>query len=200
MAQMQKTEEVANKHSHIVQDRPFTEMVVGVDPGLRGGIAVFDCVKSKIITAFPMPVYKGDSNKTTYDVPTLVGMLRKVIRFSPSCRDDSYTFCIERQHPLPGQGVVSMFTTGFGFGLLLGVFASIKAVYDVMFIVRAKEWQSILWDEDAPDETKARSIARVQRLFPSVDLCPNGRKRPSDGIADAVNIAHYAFLRMCDPC
>lgn len=197
---MQKMEEVEKKHQVILHDRPFTDFVVGVDPGLKGGVAVFNCLSQHFVSTFPIPTNHKTGERASYDIPRLVETLRKFVPFSPNSRGASCTFCIERQHPMPEQGVVSMFTTGFGFGLLLGIFSGISAFYDQLFVVKAQEWQNILWDEDAPDETKARSIARVQRLFPDVNLHPNGRKNPSDGIADAVNIAHYAFLRMCEVC
>ena len=198
MTSSMKKTEIEMKYKEVVRDQPFTELAVGVDPGLHGGIAVFDCVANKVISAFLMPTNHEEGEKATYDVAKLLEMLDNAVPFSKNLRDSSCTFCIERQHPLPEQGLVSTFTTGFGFGLLFGVFSAIRAVYDRIVVVRAQDWQKILWDEDAPDETKAKSIERVHRLFPDVDLCPDGRNSPSDGIADSVNIAHYAFLRMMD--
>lgn len=191
-----KLEKVETKHKTIAQDQMFTELVVGVDPGLKGGVAIFDCVAEKFLTTFPMPTIHNKGERTSYNIATLVDILRRAVPFNPNLRNATCTFCIEKQHPLPEQGVVSMFTTGFGYGLLYGLFSGVMAIYDRIFIVKAQEWQVLLWDEDAPDETKAKSIARVKRLFPDVNLCPDGRRSPSDGIADAVNIAHYAFLRM----
>lgn len=191
------TQKLKEKHKAIIHDQPYTEFVIGVDPGLKGGVAVFDCGAQKVVSTFPMPVTHKTGERASYDVPTLVDKLREV---RPHSLEASCTFCIERQHALPKQGVVSMFTTGFGFGLLCGIFAGIRAVFDRILVVKAQEWQSILWEEDAPDSTKARSIERVRRLFPYVDLWPNRNKKPSDGIADAVNIAHYTYLRMCEVC
>lgn len=192
-----KLEKVETKHKTILHDRPYTELVIGVDPGLKGGIAVFDCTQQKVVSTFPMPTNRKAGERTTYDIVELVNKLKDA---RPYPADVSCTFCTERQHPMPEQGVVSMFTTGFGFGLLCGIFAGIRTIFDELLVVKAQEWQVLLWEEDAPDSTKARSIERVRRLFPYVDLYPNKSKKPSDGIADAVNIAHYAFLRMCDVC
>ena len=198
-SQEKKRLELKKKHSVIARDQEYTSFVIGVDPGLKGGVAVFDCDDQKVVATLPIPVMVS-GGKTVYDVAELITQLRKLVAFNPDDRFAEYTFCIEQQHALPEQGVVSMFTTGFGFGLWRGIFASICGKLDHILIVKAKEWQSILWEEDAPDETKARSIERVRRLFPYVHLWPNKRKKPHDGIADAVNIAHYAFLRMVDVC
>lgn len=192
-----KLEKLETKHKTILRDRPYTELVIGVDPGLKGGIAVFDCGKQKVVSTFPMPTNRKTGERTTYDIVELVNKLKAARPYPADC---SCTFCTEHQHPMPEQGVVSMFTTGFGFGLLCGIFAGIRTIFDEILIVKAQEWQCILWEEDAPDDTKAKSIARVKRIFPYVDLCPGSRRSPSDGIADAVNIAHYAYLRMVDIC
>lgn len=46
-------------------------------------------------------------------------------------------------------------------------------------------------DAKAGRDTKKMSIIASGRLYPTVDLIPEGKKKPHDGIADALGIAHY---------
>ena len=144
-----------------------------------------------------MPATLGGKN--TYDVELLHDELEEVIE--RQCHNCTFTFCIERQQAMPKQGVVAMFTTGFGYGMWHGLLYSFHAPFPKthqFLVVRAMVWQQLLIGEQAEDDTKARSIARVKRLFPDVNMVQPRKKTPSDGLADACNIAHYAYLRMED--
>lgn len=176
--------------------------MIGVDPGLKGGFALLDCYSEKIISAQATPVVCESDGRNTYDLPRMFHEVSGLVNLCKALgtKSSTWAFCIERQQAMPQQGVVSMFTTGYGYGIWRTMAAVLGcAGQDKLIIVRSLEWQTLLRGEDARDETKAKSIARVKRLFPSVDLTPGKKRTPSDGIADAVNIAHYAFLRMAKP-
>lgn len=181
---------------------PRTDFVLGIDPGLHGGYAVFDCRRKvfKAVNTIPLVLASPSSTRKTYDVATLYSEVAEIV--AEQCYNCVFTFAIERQQAMPKQGVVSMFTTGFGFGVWHGILASFSPPFPKthnLVVIRASNWQQLLINEVAVDDTKAKSIARVQRLFPDVDLC-RGKKHstPLDGLADACNIAHYAFLCMKD--
>lgn len=180
----------------ITQDLERTDMVLGVDPGLLGGFAFYDCGTCRFISVQSTPTLKGTNGKRVYDISKLVEIIERAV-----CRTFfamRFTFCIERQQPIAYQGLVSTFTTGYGYGLWTGILHSLQTKNPQYVVVRAEDWQHILWKEHAEkDDTKSKSIARVHRLFPSVNLTSGGRsKKDLDGRADACNIAHYAFLRM----
>lgn len=176
---------------------PKSDFILGVDPGLKGGLAIFDCNKEKFVLAMPTPIHPdiaSKSGKYTYFIKLIDSTIAEFVAKSPESAQ--WMCCLERQQAMPQQGVVSMLTTGYGYGVWRALCTLLASSPDRLIIVRSLEWQVLLRGESAKDETKAKSIARVSRLFPDVDLQPGRRRTPSDGIADAVNIAHYAFVRM----
>lgn len=176
---------------------PKSDFILGVDPGLKGGLAIFDCNKEKFVLAMQTPTcpdIASKDGKHTYDVELMDSTIAEFVYKSGLWA--TWMCCLERQQAMPQQGVVSMLTTGYGYGVWRTLCTLLASSPDRLVIVRSLEWQVLLRGENAKDETKAKSIARVVRLFPEVDLQPGKRRTPSDGIADAVNIAHYAFVRM----
>jgi crossover junction endodeoxyribonuclease RuvC len=143
-------------------------IVVGIDPGLRGGV----CVLGPDPLAVPMPVTGGQ-----IDGRELAVLL-----------SGASMVAIEHAQAMPRQGVASTFRYGTGFGILLGVCEAIGVPYR---LVRPQAWQSVVIGAGKGD-TKARSIAHVHRTYPWVDLTPGKTRVAHDGIADAVCIAEWA--------
>lgn len=195
-------QEKASLKLQIVKNLPRTDFVLGIDPGIKGGYAVFDCARQtfKYVGSIPLVVSQATaSGRKTYDVAVLQEQVAEIV--NEQCHNCTFTFCIERQQAMPKQGVVSMFTTGFGYGVWHGILAGFQPPFPKshnLVVVKASSWQQLLIGEEAADDTKLKSIARVRRLFPTVNLFSDKRRTPSDGMADACNIAHYAFLRMRD--
>lgn len=197
-------EKAQEKHQQkliITKNLPRTDFILGIDPGLHGGYAVFDCSRGvfKSVGNIPLVTVSMSSNRKTYDVASLYSAIAEIV--DEECHNCIFTFAIEKQQAMPKQGVVSMFTTGFGYGVWHGILASFSPPFPKthqLVTVRASNWQQLLINEDAPDDTKSKSIARIQRLFPTVDLCLGRKRLPLDGVADACNIAHFTYLRMVD--
>jgi crossover junction endodeoxyribonuclease RuvC len=92
---------------------------------------------------------------------------------------------LEQAQGMPGQGVSSTFSTGYGFGLWAGILAALGLPSEA---VRPSVWtRKIL--AGAPGEGKARVIGFVTRRFPGVELVPPGCRKPRDGRADALALA-----------
>ncbi len=84
---------------------------------------------------------------------------------------------------MPGQGVVSMFSMGYGYGLLLGVIVALEIPYT---LVAPQTWKkAMLFDMPARD--KAASLARAKQLFPTM----SGEIGKHHGKAEALLIAEY---------
>ena len=168
---------------------------LGIDPGKNGFLCLLvDCgtaaeAAQGTMRFWPTPtikVGKGTSNKQDYDVaamrriltdaaPTLVILEKQ----QAMCRADN-----ERT-----QGTASSFSTGFGYGLWLGLIAGLGFCCQV---VHPRTWQAKLLRDVQGTDTKARSITAAGRLFPTVDLRASDRcRKPHDGKADALLIAHY---------
>jgi crossover junction endodeoxyribonuclease RuvC len=142
-------------------------IVVGIDPGLRGGV----CVLGPDPLAVPMPVTGGQ-----IDGRELAVLL-----------SGASMVAIEHAQAMPRQGVASTFRYGTGFGILLGVCEALGLPYR---LVRPRIWQAAIIGTGAGD-TKQRSIGYVHRLHPWVDLTPGKTRLAHDGIADAVCIAEW---------
>lgn len=138
-------------------------IALGIDPGKTGGLAVVDGLQA--IEWAPMPA----TERETWD---LVREYASLASFA----------LIEAVTSRPGQGVVSMFTFGRGYGGLRMALVAAGVPWDA---VTPQRWQGAL-----SCRTKGRkevTRAKAQQLFPEIQL-----RAKDDGIADALLIAHYA--------
>ena len=162
--------------------------VVGIDPGLAGGIAILNNGQA---TVQPMPVLPNPNGRgNSIDARRVTDLLRQIMAQDPA----PPLVVLERQQPMPRQGVTSTFATGLGQGLLLGICCGLGVPVE---IVQAQRWQKVMFAGRPRQDSKAASIQRCQELFPSVSLLATPRcKRPHDGMADALMIAEYG-RRVC---
>ena len=89
-------------------------IICGIDPGLSGGIAFYRNV-SYDLYAEKVPTYKLETKTKTkrfLDLWQLLTILND--------HDPDHVF-IEKQQPMPNQGLVSTFATGMGYGAYLGL-------------------------------------------------------------------------------
>ena len=148
--------------------------VIGIDPGLKGGIVVM--VDGRIAKAFKMPVVKGDGGSWVdfADVASIIKYERPDL------------VAIEKVHSMPGQGVASVFTFGLGFGGLIGVCAGLSFPY---VLVRPQLWQKHIFAGLDKKLGKGRGILHVKQKYPEVESI-----HKHDGMADAACIAEWASM------
>jgi len=148
--------------------------VIGIDPGLKGGIVVM--VGGRIAKAFKMPVVKGDGGSWVdfADVASIIKYERPDL------------VAIEKVHSMPGQGVASVFTFGLGFGGLIGVCAGLSSPY---VLVRPQLWQKQVFAGLDKKLGKGRGILHVKQKYPEVESI-----HKHDGMADAACIAEWASM------
>ena len=160
--------------------------VAAVDPGLDG----FFCTLTEegSITTTQMPVlYTGKGKKRSYDVQGIVNI------FLDFKKQNIDLVVIEKQQSMPGQGVASSFTIGFGFGILEMACAALQIPYT---IVHPRTWKGVMC-KDIAGEPKAKSIIATKRLFPTVDLKKTARcTTEHDGKADALLLAWYGLHKV----
>lgn len=152
--------------------------ICGIDPGLKGGLAILDNGK---VYGYPMPLSGKDIN-----VMAIVELLR-------SHRVD-LVIC-EQVHAMPAkgmngknQGITSTFTFGKGYGMVLG---AVMASGIPLELVTPQKWKSVTLQGTAKD--KDAMIAFCRRRYPEVNLVPPRCRTANDGIADAVGILHYFY-------
>lgn len=153
--------------------------ILGIDPGLNGGMVLLEgSVVATFATTPTVPAPNGKGRD--YHMGAIVDLLWE---WKPD------HLVIERAQAMPGQGVVSMFRIGFGYGMFLGMASALQIP---LTIVHPKTWQKEIFRDLAHDDTKAASAAVASRLWPSIDFRATERcKNVHDGLTDAACIAEY---------
>ncbi len=153
---------------------------VGIDPGLNGGICILDGDEMSP-AVYVMPTVKvGTKNHIDPHA------LRDII-----ASRNVQEVVIERVGARPGQGVTSMFSFGYGAGIIEGVCAARFIPYR---FVTPQAWQKKILEGLPKDGTKS-SVVYCKRKFPLIDWRETPRcKNAHDGMTDAACIAMYGLL------
>ena len=151
--------------------------IIGIDPGLSGGIAILDDLK--IFDIYDMPIMsEGKKNKNQLNSAQLVNIIRK------NLIPNGNTFLIvEQVSAMPGQGVTSMFNFGQTFGSIKGICAALNLP---IFFVRPSKWKKHF---DLINSSKDASRTKVIEMYPSIS--PRLSKKKDVNKADAILIARY---------
>ena len=150
-------------------------IVIGIDPGLTGAIAVFH--QGDILAIHDMPIApRGSRNAVTAAALTVI--LREW--------DDSPAF-VELVHSMPRQGVASAFNFGHGCGVIDGVLA---ALYIPTTLVTPQKWKKAMGVSADKDQARGRAM----QLFPRQAVMFARKK--DDGRAEAALIALYGYQTM----
>jgi crossover junction endodeoxyribonuclease RuvC len=146
--------------------------VIGIDPGARTGAIAF--MRNETVVHVDWLPFVKDGKQTMLNVNAMDELLES------HCKRFT-TAVIERQQPMPKQGVSSTFVTGSAYGALLTYFQCRNIPVQ---IVNAQAWKKkaglIGKDKDA-------SRAKVAMLFPNVSL----PLKKDHNKADAILIGHY---------
>ena len=151
--------------------------IIGIDPGLSGGIAILDDLK--IFDIYDMPIMsEGKKNKNQLNSAQLVNIIKKNII------SNADTFLIvEQVSAMPGQGVTSMFNFGQTFGSIKGICAALNLP---IFFVRPAKWKKHF---DLINSSKDASRTKVIEMYPSISSRLSKKKDVNK--ADAILIARY---------
>jgi crossover junction endodeoxyribonuclease RuvC len=160
--------------------------IVGVDPGLAGGLALVDVddagqVARVVLHRTPTtPITRGRRKRREYDVAWMRALLEG------ACEPTVVPHvALELQGPRPGQGVVSMFRTGLGYGLWLGLVAGAGLPYS---IVAPGAWKR---HHGLTGLDKSATRYRAQELLPALGAIA----RCEEGCAEAALLALYVLAR-----
>ena len=175
--------------------------VIGIDPGLDGGIVVM-CLDGAI--------------KATHRMPTVPGARETMSLFGLCdvfcCRPSRpQLVCVEQVQPMgKANGAVGMAAIMKACGQIHGICHALSLPYEE---VRPQGWQALLAGVPHPKakrnateaekakarkEWKAEIMKAAARRWPDADLIGSRHPgaKPSSGIADAAWIAEYARLRV----
>ena len=152
-------------------------IVVGIDPGLSGAIAILE--NNKVLNIFDMPVMaEGKKNKRQLNSAQLV----KIIKDSTK-PDAEKAVVVEQVNAMPGQGVTSMFNFGQTFGAIKGVCAALELP---IFFVRPSKWKKHF---ELINSSKDSSRTKVIEMYPS--LSSQLAKKKDVNKSDAILIARF---------
>jgi crossover junction endodeoxyribonuclease RuvC len=155
-------------------------MIIGIDPGLTGAIAIIGHNGSTaILLDMPIvPKLSGKGNELS---------ARLLLAALSAHRTDIDAAYVERVHAMPGQGVTGMFSLGRSVGVIDGILAALGIQ---TFYVEPTRWKRAL-DLTGKEKDAARTMAIS--LYP--DAATNLSRKKDIGRADALLIAHWGLTR-----
>lgn len=145
-------------------------IVIGIDPGLKGGFAVLD--KGRLTDIGRLPVVDNESNPS---------LLRDLSESYPRA-----VVAIEVQMAMPKQGRSSILKTGKGWGQLIGYF---QGRGHRVIHVRSQEWKPTFGLTRKPKEA---SRAKAIEMWPESASVAFRYKR-DEGVAEAALIAEHVW-------
>ena len=153
--------------------------VGGIDVGLQGAVALVSADGSKY-EVHDIPTLKNGSKKE-YDMWAINDLLKSFI-----LSYGNLLFYVEKVGAMPGQGVVSMFRFGMGYGIAQ---MAVVGAGHRLGLVRPQTWKASTMRDSA--KTKGASCAVAHQLFPRAELT-GSRGGMKDGRCEALLIAEYA--------
>ena len=159
--------------------------IIGIDPGLSGGIAVLE--NNQVLSIFDMPVMsEGKKNKRQLNSAQLVTLIKENIKSS-----EDVAVIVEQVNAMPGQGVTSMFNFGQTFGAIKGVCAALGLP---IFFVRPSKWKKHF---ELINSSKDSSRTKAIEMYPA--LSNQLAKKKDVNKSDAILIARfYSETRLID--
>jgi crossover junction endodeoxyribonuclease RuvC len=134
-------------------------IILGVDPGINGGLAVVNWVPAtklyRLVTAIDIPTV-GIKAKQRVDIPALAKFVQE---YEPDHA------LIERAQAMPSQGSSS----GFKYGRAVGAIEAVIECYQVpLTIIEASMWKKFhgIARAATPSLTKEAGRQRALQLFP----------------------------------
>ena len=136
------------------------------------------------------PHDSGKGNRRDYDINCMADILAYAKMLQVKSAADITTHCfIERSQAMPGQGSVSMFSTGYGYGIWLGLLTALQIEYST---IPSQRWSKYMLAEVNGGTTKQAASVVAHHLFPTTNFLASERCRVDhDGLVDAALIAEY---------
>lgn len=145
-------------------------IVMGIDPGMTGALAVI--AQGKLVAVEPMPTYDGRVDGQEID--TMLG------EYEPDC------VYVENTQPMPKNGSIANYSLGLNTGIVIGAVTSNRFR---LVRVRPVDWKRKM-GLIGKDKNASRGLAR--ELFP--DFADRYRRVRDDGMAEACLIARYGVF------
>ena len=154
--------------------------IIGIDPGITGAVGIIDSdgvflgVHDTPVIA--VPKFTKRKARHEYNLPAMARLLEPYANLAGTL------IIIEEAQAMPGQGAVSTWSTGYGYGVWIGLIGALGLRHER---IRAAKWKRAMGLSS--DKEASRLLA--SQLFPSADL---SLKR-HHGRAEALLIARYGL-------
>ncbi len=136
------------------------DMVVGLDPGVTGGITIL--YKNGKVNIHRIPVNSvvvNKKNKKTYDLKGIVDLLKPL-------RDKEVLFVQERVSSMPGEGSVSAFSFGRSAGSTIGIAMAMGfEVIEVGSMKWKKHFPKLVNDDIKDRKAEAKDLRVVAKTL-----------------------------------
>lgn len=159
----------------------MSDIVIGIDNGVSGGVCVLSGHHGLIVGCFPMPVQKVTS-RTEVNVCDLVLMLDKV--------DHKWRGgVVFIEEPNNSRTPSTAYSVAASFHAVRGMLD----IYDVATVrITPQRWQRAMLGKVPTGQTKPAALAKARMLWPDETWLASPRcKVPHDGMVDAALIAEY---------
>jgi len=144
-------------------------IVIGIDPGAKGGVAT---------------IYEDGSVQATV-MPMIDNREINIVALQEWC-EGAFLVVIERAQAMPG--MKGMFTYGEQFGRIREM---LRQVGIPCKQVRYKDWAEAVGLPKKKNEKHKPAIKYVMQKHPTVNIIAPGCRTPHSGMADAICIAEY---------
>lgn len=153
--------------------------VLGIDPGLKGGIAIWN---GSTLIVYPTPTYQvsfiKNGKKQNRSEMDLIRVCEIIREHTPD------RAILEKVTARPGQGVTSMFRFGQNLGQYQGILTSIGIPTEE---ITPQPWKK----HYGLGSEKYASLELAKELFPGHDKIFKLKK--NDGLAEAALMAKYGY-------
>ena len=157
-----------------------------IDPGLDGAICVL--LDEPKFEDAPTLLIKGSKTRRTFNIGVMAEIIDEISMLAGS---GGLLVGLEAVHAMPGQGVTSMFSMGYGMGLWEGILTTLRVPYEK---IPPQRWKKAMMDGQGKEKDASRQVA--MRLFPST--IPQLSRKRDHNRADALLMAAYLQAHRLD--
>ena len=162
------------------------KIVIGIDPGKTGGAVALDMDGKPIewvAANHPEEGYTVKTSKSAIYVPSEMALWLAELK-------DRYQILMvitEKQQARPMEGRSSILTTGYGWGLWVGILAALGVPYKVE---PPGVWtKAVYGSTPRGTDRKARAVVTARERVPELPLTWGRKTKAHDGLADACCMA-----------
>lgn len=160
----------------------MTELVVGVDPGLTGALAILNS-SAELVALVDLPVCRTPGKLAWIDGAELESLL------GAHLNGRGAVAVVELASAMPKQGVASTFAFGVTFGSILSI---LQAWQFPLHLVKPAQWKR---DLCLAGKDKKASLYKARLLYPTADL----KLAKHHGRAEALLIAYWYMQKKTAP-